>query len=317
MNTTKQEMAVIGAGTMGLGITQLFAQNGFIVKLIDPNQQVIQNAKEKIEDELSLLREYKFITSTEMESLLKNIIVSTSLEAASESMLVVEAVPENLEIKQELFKKMETICSEATIFATNTSGLSISQIASILKHPARFVGTHFFMPASIIPLVEIVKGEKTDDQIANKVLQLFQDIGKEPVLIKKDIPGFIANRIQHAMAREAISLLEEQVATAKEIDTVVRWSLGVRLLFTGPLEQRDLNGLDVHSAIASYLYKDLENRTEPSTLLTEKVEKGELGIKTGNGFYEWDKNRKNQVLQHKNNSLLKLMKTLKNIDSAN
>ena len=117
-------------------------------------------------------------------------------------------------------------------------------------------------------------------------MQFYQKLDKYPVLLKKDIPGFIGNRIQHAMAREAISLLEEGVATEEEIDMVVRWSLGPRLLFTGPLEQRDLNGLDVHYHIASYLYKDLDNRTEPSKLLSDKVEKGDLGLKTGRGFYE-------------------------------
>lgn len=171
------------------------------------------------------------------------------------------------------------------------------------------------MPASIIPLIELVQGEQTAETTTNEVLKFFRGINKKPVLVKKDIPGFIGNRIQHAMAREAISLLEEGVATAEDIDEVIRWSLGVRLLFTGPLEQRDLNGLDVHMSIATYLYKDLNNRTEPAKLLTDKVERGDLGIKTGKGFYEWDEKERKDVLEKKNSQLLQLMKTLKTMAS--
>ncbi|MCH6264959.1 3-hydroxyacyl-CoA dehydrogenase NAD-binding domain-containing protein [Neobacillus citreus] len=306
-----RKITVVGAGTMGRGIAQLLAQNRVNVHMVEQNQGILNEAMDRIRDQYEILREYEFISEQEMNEALGRISLSDKLQDAQNSWMVIEAIPEVLELKQTLFQTLEEICGPATIFATNTSGLSINRISEPLKHRDRFIGTHFFMPAAIIPLVEIIRGDKTSDQVCDEVMQFFKKIHKEPVLIQKDIPGFIGNRIQHAMAREAISLLEEGIATAEEIDTVVRWSLGVRLLFTGPLEQRDLNGLDVHHHIASYLYKDLENRTEPSRLLSEKVQNGELGIKSGKGFYDWDKDSQTDAIQTKNAQLLQLMKWLK------
>lgn len=306
-----RKITVVGAGTMGRGIAQLLAQNHVNVHIVEQNQGILNEAVDRIRDQYEILREYEFISEQEMNEALGRISLSDSLQDAQNSWMVIEAIPEILELKQTLFQMLEEICGPATIFATNTSGLSINQISEQLKHRERFIGTHFFMPAAIIPLVEIIRGDETSNQVCDEVMSFFKKIHKEPVLIQKDIPGFIGNRIQHAMAREAISLLEEGIATAEEIDTVVRWSLGVRLLFTGPLEQRDLNGLDVHHHIATYLYKDLENRTEPSQLLSEKVQNGELGTKTGKGFYEWDKDSQAAALQTKNAQLLQLMKWLK------
>ncbi|MBS4212892.1 3-hydroxyacyl-CoA dehydrogenase NAD-binding domain-containing protein [Neobacillus rhizophilus] len=306
-----RKITVVGAGTMGRGIAQLLAQHYVNVHMVEQNQTILGEAKEKIRGQYEILREYEFITEHEMNEALGRISLSDSLQDAQNSWMVIEAIPEVLELKQTLFQTLEEFCGPATIFATNTSGLSINQISVQLMHRERFIGTHFFMPAAIIPLVEVIRGDETSNQVCDEVMQFFKKIHKEPVLIQKDIPGFIGNRIQHAMAREAISLLEEGIATAEEIDTVVRWSLGVRLLFTGPLEQRDLNGLDVHHHIASYLYKDLENRTEPSRLLSEKVQNGELGTKTGKGFYDWDKDSQAAALQMKNAQLLQLMKWIR------
>lgn len=166
------------------------------------------------------------------------------------------------------------------------------------------------MPAAIIPLVEVVKGDNTNDRLAEDMVKLLNLYGKKAVLIHKDIPGFIANRIQHAMAREAISLLEGGIASAEDIDTVVKWSLGVRMVHTGPIEQRDFNGIDIHTDIASYLYKELENRTTPSSLLLDKIDKGELGLKTNKGFYKWNEENKQEIVQQKNDALLKMIKYL-------
>ncbi|WP_251555189.1 3-hydroxyacyl-CoA dehydrogenase NAD-binding domain-containing protein [Neobacillus muris] len=306
-----KKMTVIGAGTMGRGIAQLLSQNHASVHIVEQNRSALEGTKQRISELFESASSYGLISESEIDEALGRITISDNLEDAKHSWLVIEAIPENLALKQSLFQSLEEICASDTIFATNTSGLSINQISEPLKRRERFIGTHFFMPADIIPLVEIIRGEETSDEVCRQVMKFFKDIHKEPVLIRKDIPGFIGNRIQHAMAREAISLLEAGIATAEEIDTVVRWSLGVRLLFTGPLEQRDLNGLDVHHHIASYLYKDLENRTEPSELLSEKVQKGELGIKSGKGFYDWDQESQADVLQKKNGQLLPLMKWLR------
>lgn len=302
-------ISVVGAGKMGLGIAQFFAQNNKTVQLIDLNEDVAESARGKIEADLKHLENLNLLEE-DADQILNRISISSNLADAKKSEFVFEAIPEKLELKTSLFLSLEKICREDTIFATNTSGISINSIAESLDYPERFLGTHFFMPAAIIPLVEVVKGDKTNNEIAGNIVKLLNSYGKKAVLIHKDIPGFIANRIQHAMAREAISLLENGIASAEDIDTVVKWSLGVRMIFTGPLEQRDFNGIDIHTDIASYLYKELENRTTPSQLLLDKIDKGELGLKTNKGFYDWNEETKQEKTQQKNDSLLKIIKYL-------
>lgn len=305
----KENISVVGAGKMGLGIAQFFAQNRKSVQLIDLNEDIAKEAKERITVELMHLEQLNLLKEN-ADEIIKRINVSTTLEDAQKSEIVFEAIPEKLELKTSLFLSLEKICNENTVFATNTSGISINSIAKALNHPERFLGTHFFMPAAIIPLVEVVKGDNTNDRLAEDMVKLLNLYGKKAVLIHKDIPGFIANRIQHAMAREAISLLEGGIASAEDIDTVVKWSLGVRMVHTGPIEQRDFNGIDIHTDIASYLYKELENRTTPSSLLLDKIDKGELGLKTNKGFYKWNEEDKQEIVQQKNDALLKMIKYL-------
>lgn len=305
----KENISVVGAGKMGLGIAQFFAQNRKSVQLIDLNEDIAKEAKERITVELMHLEQLNLLKEN-ADEIIKRINVSTTLEDAQKSEIVFEAIPEKLELKTSLFLSLEKICNENTVFATNTSGISINSIAKALNHPERFLGTHFFMPAAIIPLVEVVKGDNTNDRLAEDMVKLLNLYGKKAVLIHKDIPGFIANRIQHAMAREAISLLEGGIASAEDIDTVVKWSLGIRMVHTGPIEQRDFNGIDIHTDIASYLYKELENRTTPSSLLLDKIDKGELGLKTNKGFYKWNEENKQEIVQQKNDALLKMIKYL-------
>lgn len=307
-----KKITVIGAGTMGRGIAQLLSRFDLNVHIVEQYIPALKEGKGKIKEQFEALIPYDLISRCEIDQALSRITISENLEDAKNSWMIIEAIPEVLELKQNLFNSLEMICESETIFATNTSGLSINDISKNLKNRKRFIGTHFYMPAAVVPLIEVIRDDETADDVCEEVMQFFREIDKKPVLIRKDIPGFIGNRIQHAMAREAISLLEQGIASAEEIDTVVRWSLGIRLLFTGPLEQRDLNGLDVHNHIASYLYKELDNRTEPSQLLSGKVEKGELGIKTGKGFYEWERSDQQETVQKKNIELLQLIKWLKN-----
>ncbi|CAM3245691.1 3-hydroxyacyl-CoA dehydrogenase NAD-binding domain-containing protein [Sporolactobacillus spathodeae] len=285
-----EKITIIGAGTMGRGLANLFTQNNVSVNIIDSSERALE--------QLRLV----FPSQTAQQT----ISFSQKMDTACDSDLVIEAVPEILDIKQSVFRKIEHHCSPKALIATNTSGLSISKIASVLDYPERALGTHFFMPADIMPLVEVVKGNKTTHETADRVIRFLTRIGKKPVLIERDVPGFVANRIQHALAREAIALLEAGVASAEDIDTVVRYSIGPRLAVSGPLEQRDLNGLDVHYAIACYLYPELENRTTPSDLLAEKVKKGMLGLKSGTGFYQWPE-KTSEIRQQKNNQLLRLL----------
>lgn len=297
MDTPLQNLAVIGAGAMGSGIAALFASKGLDVVLVDPMEGALDRARAVIERQLNVY------APGQVDAVMQRIRMAPGLDAAAACDLAIEAVPENLELKRGLFAQLDTLCKPEAIFATNTSGLSINAIASAVTRRDRFVGTHFFTPADVIPLVEVVRNDATSEDTVARVMATLRLGGKRPVLVRQDIPGFIANRIQHALAREAISLLEKGVASAEDIDEVVKWSLGIRLALSGPLEQRDMNGIDVHYAIASYLYKDLENRTEPSDLLKSKVENGQLGAKSGQGFYTWSAERRERVLREKSAAL--------------
>ena len=293
-----QKLAIIGAGNMGNAIARLFATNGWEVALIDPSDDAREKSRQRLHDTLH-------------QPGMPAISWHAGLDAAYDAALVIEAAPEKAELKRQIYRDLEAGCATDTLIATNTSGISINELAAGLQHPGRFVGTHFFTPADIIPLVEVVAGEQTDPAASERIVDILRAVGKLPVLVRKDIPGFIANRLQHALAREAMSLLEKGVATAEDIDTVAKWSLGIRLALTGPLEQRDINGLDVHHAIAGYLYSDLENRQTPSRVLTEKVEAGDLGVKTGRGFYDWQDAQRQASLLEKEAALRELVAHLK------
>ncbi len=300
-----QTLAVIGAGSMGSGIAALFASQGLPVVLVDPVDGALERARAIIE------RQLQVYAPQDAPASLARITMRPDLAAAADCDLVIEAVPENLALKRKLFAELDGLCKSEAVFATNTSGLSINAIAEAVTRRDRFVGTHFFTPADVIPLVEVVCGDQTTDASVALVMAVLKAAGKRPVRVNQDIPGFIANRIQHALAREAISLLEKGVASAEDIDEVVKWSLGIRLALSGPLEQRDMNGIDVHHAIASYLYADLENRQTPSDLLTQKVESGAIGAKAGQGFYTWEPERRERVLREKSAALAGLVAWLK------
>ncbi|MVW72003.1 3-hydroxyacyl-CoA dehydrogenase family protein [Bordetella sp. 15P40C-2] len=299
-----QTLAVIGAGAMGSGIAALYAARGIDVVLIDPVPGALSRAAEVIDRQLGVY------APDGVAEARRRIRMDDGLEAACAGDLVIESIPEKLELKRDVFARLDTLCPAESIFATNTSGLSINAIADAVTRRDRFVGTHFFTPADVIPLVEVVRNDDTSVDTVERVMASLRYVGKRPVLVNRDIPGFIANRIQHALAREAISLLEQGIASAEDIDEVVKWSLGIRLAITGPLEQRDMNGIDVHHAIATYLYPDLENRTTPSPLLAQKVADGHLGAKTGQGFYSWPAETREQILRDKSATLTELVALL-------
>ena len=290
------KLAIIGAGNMGSAIAALFLAHDWRVVLIDPSNEACARSRERL-----------LGARPEGAEPPHGITWEGELQAVHDATLIIEAAPENLALKQALFRDLEACCPTTTLIATNTSGISINQLAAGLAHPERFVGTHFFTPADIIPLVEVIPGERTLSEHTERIIAILRSVGKLPALVRKDIPGFIANRLQHALAREAMSLLEKGVASAEDIDTVARWSLGIRLALTGPLEQRDINGLDIHHAIAGYLYEDLENRQTPSQVLSEKVEQGHLGVKTGQGFYDWNTPARRNALLEKDASLRSLV----------
>lgn len=270
-------VAIIGAGVMGRRIARHFLAAGFAVGLIDPNSQAL----EKASDFLSM-------TGQDRSRLTLAPALSDLAQDWRDTPLVIEAVPEHLELKQRILCEVETVVSDQTIIASNTSGLMSRDLCAGMRHPERFAIAHFFNPADVIPVVELIGGPHTPAATTARLAEILRQSGKVPAVLKIEMPGFVANRIQHAMMRECFHLVETGVADPATIDAIVQHSLGVRLALIGPFLQRDLNGLDTHLNIASYLYPRLATDATPPAALRSRVDNGALGRKSGKGFYDWD-----------------------------
>ncbi|HWO95943.1 MAG TPA: 3-hydroxyacyl-CoA dehydrogenase family protein [Bacillus sp. (in: firmicutes)] len=288
MNSSTERLAIIGAGTMGHSIALSAAMAGFEVPIWGTNEQDIERGRLGVKEKVTILREYEVIDAQEAEKIQSLVHFTVSLEdCVREATFIIEAVPENLELKQKLFQDLDRICPPNVILASNTSGLSPTEIACYTSYPERTVVTHFWNPGHLIPLVEIVCGERTVDETVQRALQLLEGMNKKPIVLQKDILGSIVNRLQYALFREAQYILEQGVATVEDIDDAVRYSIGRRLPVTGPFMTADMGGLDVFDDISSYLFKDLSVQQESLSKMRELVDEGNYGQKTGKGFYEW------------------------------
>ena len=281
-------IAVIGAGLMGHGIAQIFAVHGHPVNLMDLEETVLSNAIQSIRSNLELMAKKGIGSQAEIEPAVQRISTTIDLaEAVSQAQFVVEAVLEKLDLKQNVFKELDALCPPDTILATNTSVISITEIAQKSKYRGRIVGTHFWNPPYLIPLVEVIRGDESDPEAVDRTYDLLQSVGKHPVRVQKDVPGFVGNRLQHALWREAISIVAHGIADAATVDECIRYGFGLRLPALGPLENADMVGTDLALAIHDYILKHLERSPDPSPLLKEKVEQGMLGFKSGEGFQKW------------------------------
>jgi 3-hydroxybutyryl-CoA dehydrogenase len=306
-----RNVSVVGAGIMGHGIAQVFAQAGYRVFLTARREETLRRALEQIRSNVNLFVKNKLVKENAADIILSRIRVSTNLkEAVSDADFVLEAVPEVLDTKREVFQALDALCPEQVVLATNTSSLSITEISLATKRPERVVGTHFWNPAHLMPLVEVTKGDYTSWDVLNFACQLMEKVGKVPARVLKDIPGGIGNRIQVAMWREAISLLDQGVASVEDIDKAVMLTFGARLPFMGPFLTADMNGVDLILNVHSYLYRYLYNSTEPARILRDKVERGELGIKTGRGFYNWTKEGIEEAIARRDDCLIKAFRPL-------
>jgi 3-hydroxybutyryl-CoA dehydrogenase len=280
-------VALVGAGMVGHGLALHFARAGYQVSLYSRTQQTLDKAIEGIEANLPALLQGRTDAEDETRKIMGRIRTTKNMaEAVAEAPIVIESVAEDLKIKQDLFKELDQMCSRDAVLATNTSVISITAIASEAKNRDRIVGTHFWFPPYLIPLVEVVKGRDTSDDTMETTYQFMKKAGKYPIKCLKDVPGFVANRLQHALWREAISIVEKGIADAATVDDAIKQSFGIRIPVLGPIENADMVGLDLTLAIHNTVLRDLEASPEPSPLLRDKVSKGELGFKSGKGFYD-------------------------------
>ena len=280
-------VALLGAGMIGHGLALHFAKAGYQVSLYSRTQQTLDKAIESIKTNLPALLQGRTDVQDEIDKIISRIKITRSLdEAISKAPIIIESVAEDLKIKQDLFKELDQMCPKDVILATNTSVISITEIASKAKNRNRIVGAHFWFPPYLIPLVEVVKGKDTSDETMEIIYQFMKKAGKYPIKCLKDVPGFVANRLQHALWREAISIVEHGIADAATVDDAIKQSFGIRIAVLGPIENADMAGLDLILAIHNTVLKDLEASPNPSPLLQDKVKKGELGFKSGKGFYD-------------------------------
>jgi 3-hydroxybutyryl-CoA dehydrogenase len=283
-----RKVSVIGAGIMGHGFAQIFAQKGYSVSLYDIDENILKSALARIGASLDTFIEHGMIRAKEKKPTLERIAVTTELdEAVSQADFVLEAVPEIMDLKKEIFVKLDRFAPPHAILASNTSGLSITQMGSVTQRPEKTIIVHGINPPTIIPVVEIVRGEKTSDETAELCCRLLLKLGKTPVRVLKEVPGFLFNRLQLALWREALHCLENGVATAEDIDNVVKSGYGFRLANLGPLETSDFGGLDTFYRLAQNLFPDLSAAQSAPAVVEKLVQGGKLGLKTGEGFYPY------------------------------
>lgn len=281
---TIETIAVIGAGTMGHGIAQVAAASGFRVLLSDVDREALARGVRAIEGNLAKGIKLGKLTENDRDRTLQQIHGTTNLEECATTDLIIEAAPEKLELKQNIIRQLETVSDHPFIFASNTSSLSISEIATASRRPEAVVGMHFFNPVHIMRLVEIVVGKKTSDETVQTVTSVGSKMRKEPIVVK-DVPGFASSRLGVALGLEAMRMVEQGVASARDIDTAMELGYNHPM---GPLKLTDLVGLDVRLNIAEYLHRELGSETfRPPEVLRRMVSEGKLGKKTGQGFYDW------------------------------
>ncbi len=283
-----KQILIYGAGLMGRGIAQVFSRNPeYTVVLYDI---VDNNVMAQVRDELMSFVDQGIAEQAAAEEQLSRISFTTELtkELCQSTDLVVEAVFENMELKQGIFEKLEELCRTDTIFCTNTSVMSPTEISARVQHKERFVGTHFWNPATLIPLVEVVKANGSSDEVAQQVYDILEKVQKKPVICQRDVPGFIANRMQHALWREAIYIVEQGIADAETVDKAVKYSFGLRLPQLPPLVNSDLVGTDLTYNIHEYILQYLCSDKKPSPILEKMKAENKMGFKTKEGFFKWD-----------------------------
>lgn len=302
-----RNVLIVGGGLMGKNIAFVMTANPtFQVTVYDVRPT---NIREGIQNSTRQLLEKGVLSAEEWEERMARIRFTDDIEdqAFPEADLVIEAVFEDLAVKQDTFAKLEDRCRRDACFCTNSSVMSPSQISANLRYRERFVGTHFWNPAHLLPLVEVIKTDATADGVAETVMEVLSGVGKKPCLCKKDVPGFIANRLQHALWREAISIVEHGIADAQTVDIAIKNSFGLRLPQLGVLENSDMVGTQLTWNIHSYVLPYLEDSHAPSPLLQQMLQEEKMGFSSGCGFYCWEGNSTDKCSAELNNYLIRML----------
>ncbi len=298
-------VAVIGAGTMGEGISQCFAEVGIAVQLCDVSNKALDRCRSQIAANLKLAGEYGLGVHSEDSTLalIRTVCSGDPASAIENADVIVETVPEIPDLKRSIFSSLDRQPDDI-LLCSNTSSMTMSGITDGMQTAFRTVGVHFFNPAHIIPAVEVHRGKHTGDDAVARISALLRRVRKTPLEIGAELPGFAINRLTGALSREIANLLDEGVVKPKELDEAVRASLGFRLAWVGPMEGADFIGLDTDARVSSAVFGTLSNRTEPSQALIEKVEQGHLGVKSGKGWYDYSNQSREELLERRNRRLL-------------
>ncbi|WP_050183235.1 3-hydroxyacyl-CoA dehydrogenase family protein [Domibacillus robiginosus] len=309
MNTFDERIAIIGAGTMGHSIALSAAMAGFEVMVWGVDEKNVENGKKGVLEKTAVLIENDLIQEVDKEAITGRIEFTVSLqECVRYASFIIECIPENLGMKQKMFQDLERLCGENTIIASNTSGLSPTDIAAYTNYPEKTLVTHFWNPGHLIPLVEVIKGTQTSDETAERALLLLHAMNKEPIIVKKDILGSIGNRLQYALFREAQFILEQGAADMEDIDKAAQYSIGRRLGVTGPFMSADMGGLDVFDSISTYLFPDLSKSDKSFPAMRNLVDTGRYGQKNGSGFYEWPEEMSQEMNKKREQELIDWLK---------
>ncbi|MGQ0569008.1 MAG: 3-hydroxyacyl-CoA dehydrogenase NAD-binding domain-containing protein [Armatimonadota bacterium] len=306
-----QTIALVGAGTMGPGMAAVFTSHGFETRLADIKLEILDRARGTVDTVFATLAGGGLLDAAQIDAAKARLRYTLDIgEGVRGADFVVEAIPERLDLKQRLFKEIESQVSSEAILASNTSGIPITELGKAVARPERVVGMHWSNPPHLIPVIEVIRGERTSDATVDATRGVVERLDMIPVLVRRDVPGFVENRILYAIMREALHLLEEGIASAEDIDTITKWGIGYKLAVIGPLELLDVAGLDIYDSVASYLNADLSSRRDVSPLIRQKVEAGELGIKTGKGLFPYTPEQIPQLMQRRMKLLLASRKAL-------
>jgi len=304
-----EKVVIIGTGTMGEGIAQSFAQNGIDVRLVARRDEPLTRAMGQLRQNIQQFIDYELVDESvdQVMGRIEGMVTTDMAEAVAGATYVIETVQENLEQKKDILARLQA-ANPDVIVGSNTGSFVMDSLAEGLPKPQNIIGIHYFNPAHIIPLVEIHRGTDCADATYDETVRVLQASGKKTVLVRVEKPGFIVNRLMGALEREIDYLLDEGIVTPEDLDVAVKASTGFRFACLGPMEVEDMIGLDIACTVSGRVFKGLSNATEPSPILVEKVEKGELGIKAGKGWYDYSGRTREEVLKEKNEALLPQLK---------